>query len=32
MTAYGYTAVIATDAALTQNVQQFQTPFQRPWG
>lgn len=29
MTAYGYTAVLATDAALTQNVQQFQTPFQR---
>jgi len=29
MTAYGYTAVLATDAALTQNVQQFQTPYQR---
>jgi hypothetical protein len=32
MTAYGYTA-LATDAALNQNVQQFQTPFQRTtWG
>ena len=29
MTAYGYTAVLATDAALTRNVQQFQTPYQR---
>lgn len=29
MTAYGYTAVLATDAALTQNVQEFQTPYQR---
>ena len=29
MTAYGYTAVLASDAALTQNVQQFQTPYQR---
>ena len=29
MTAHGYSAVLATNAALTQNVQQFQTPYQR---
>jgi hypothetical protein len=29
MTAYGYTAVLATDAALSQNVQKFQTAYQR---